>query len=138
MPQLRFLLVLFACGWLLAALWLVLMARLLNHLVRQEPAAYETLGRPQMRWLLWSWPAPERASAPRLFLMANGRVEVTTLYSIDELAALARLVIWIALNRPKCELTRATKRQQRQLRVCGLGFLLCLGGVVLLAVLGSG
>jgi hypothetical protein len=138
MPQLRFLLVLFACGWLLAALWLVLMARLLNHLVRQEPAAYETLGRPQMRWLCWGSPTPERALAPRLFLMANGRVEVSTLYSIDELASLARLVIWIALNRPKLELTRATKRQQRQLRACGLGFLLCLGWVVLRAVLGSG
>jgi hypothetical protein len=138
MPQLRFLLVLFACAWLLAALWLVLMARLLNQLCNQDPAAYETLGRPQMRWLWWSWPTPERALAPRLFHMANGRVDVSTLYSIDELASLARLVIWIALDRPKLELTRATKCQQRQLRVCGLGFLLCLGGVVLLAVLGSG
>jgi hypothetical protein len=138
MPQLPFLLVLFACGWLLAALWLVLMARLLNQLCHQDPAAYETLGRPQMRWVRWSWPTPKRASAPRLFLMANGRVEVSTLYSIDELAVLVRLVIWIALNRPKLELTRATKRQQRQLRACGLGFLLCLGWVVLHAVLGSG
>ncbi len=137
MPQLRFLLVLFACAWLLAALWLVLMARLLNQLCHQDPAAYETLGCPQMRWLWWSWPTPQRASAPRLFLMANGRVEVSTLYSIDELASLARLVIWIALNRPKLELTRATKRQQRQLSACGLGFLLFLVGVVLLAVLGS-
>jgi hypothetical protein len=91
-----------------------------------------------MRWLWWGWPTPERGSAPRLFLKANGSVELSTLYSIDELASLSRLAIWIALNRPKLALARATKRQQRQLRACGIGFLLCLGGVVLFAALGSG
>jgi hypothetical protein len=138
MSQLSSLLLLFACGWLLAALWLVLMARLLNQLFRHDPASYEALGRPQMRWLWLSWPASKRRAAPRLFLRANGSVELSTLYSIDELASLLRLVIWIALNCPKLELARATKRQQRQLRACGLGFLLCLAGVVLLAALGSG
>ena len=138
MSLLSSLLLLFACGWLLAALWLVLMARLLNQLFRHDPGAYEALGRPQMRLLWWSWPTPERGSAPRLFLKAKGSVELSTLYSINELASLSRLAIWIALNRPKLELARAAKRQQRQLRVCGLGFLLCLCGVVLLAALGSG
>jgi hypothetical protein len=138
MSLLSTLLLLFACGWLLAALWLVLMARLLNQLFRHDPAAYEALGCPQMRWLWWSWPTPERGSAPRLFLKANGSIELSTLYSIDELASLSRLAIWIALNRPKLALARATKRQQRQLRACGIGFLLCLGGVFLFAALGSG
>ncbi len=114
------------------------MARLLNQLFRHDPAAYEALGRPQMRWLWWSWPTPERGSAPRLFLKAKGSIELLTLYSINELASLSRLAIWVALNRPKLELARATKCRQRQLRACGLGFLLCLGGVVLLAALGSG
>ncbi len=44
MSLLASLLLLFACGWLLAALWLVLMARLLNQLFRYEPGAYEALG----------------------------------------------------------------------------------------------
>ena len=135
MSLLYSLLLLFACGWLLAALWLVLMARLLDHLFCHDPGAYEALGRPQMRWLWWSWPTPQRCSAPRLFIKAKGSLELTTLYSINELASLSRLATWIALNRPKLELARGTKRQQRQLRACGLGFLLCLGGVVLLAAL---
>ena len=138
MSQLSFLLVLFACGYLLAVLWLVLMARLLNQLFRHDPAAYEALGRPQMRWLWWTWPTPERGSAPRLFLKASGSVELLTLYTVDEFTSLARLTSWIALNRPRLELVRTTKRQQRQLRACGLVFLLCLGGVVLLAAWGSG
>jgi hypothetical protein len=138
MSQLAPLLVLFACGWLLASLWLLLMARMLNQLFRHDSGAYEALGRPQMHWLWWNWPTAEKGAAPRLFLRGNGGLELSTLYSVDELASLSRRAIWIALNHPKLVLARTTKRQQRQLRVCGLGFLLCLGGVVLLAALGPG
>ena len=138
MSQLSILLLLFACGWLLAVLWLVLIARLLNQLFRHDPAAYEALGRPQMRWLWWNWPTQELSSAPRLFLKASGRVELLTLYTVDEFMAIARLTSWIVLNRPRLELSRTTKHKQRQLRACGLVFLLCLGGVVLLAAWGSG
>ena len=110
MSQLSLLLVLFACGFLLAVLWLVLMARLLNQLFRHDPAAYEALGRPQMRWLWWTWPTPERGSAPRLFFKASGSVELLTLYTVDIFTSLARLTSWIALNRPRLELVRTTKR----------------------------
>jgi hypothetical protein len=131
-------LLLVACGWLLAVLWLVLMARLLNQLFRADPAAYAALGRPVMRWLWWSWPTPERGLAPRLFAQANGSLQLSTVYSLDEVASISRLAIWIALNRPNLAVTRVTKRQQRRLRACGVGFLLCFLGVVLVAVLGAG
>jgi hypothetical protein len=50
MTDLAPLLLLFACGWLLACLWLVRMGRLRNQLSRNEPAAYSALGKPLMRW----------------------------------------------------------------------------------------
>jgi hypothetical protein len=131
-------LLLVACGWLLAVLWLVLLARLLNQLFRADPAAYAALGRPVMRWLWWSWPTPKRGLAPRLFVQANVSLQLSTMYSLDEVASISRVVIWMALNRPSFAVTRVTKRQQRRLRACGIGFLLCFLGVVLVAVLGSG
>jgi hypothetical protein len=130
-------LLLFACGWLLAALWLVLMARLLNQLCRGDPDVYNALGCPVMRWLWWSWPAPDRGAPPRLFVQPTGNLELATQYSLDEVFVISRLAIWIALNRPNLDVNRVTKRQQRRLRACGLGFLLCLFVVVLLAVVGS-
>ena len=60
------------------------------------------------------------------------------MYSVDEVGAIARVSIWIVLNRPKLAVSRATRRQQQRLRVCAIGFVLCLLGVVLLAVQGSG
>ena len=138
MIRLAPLLLLFASGWLLAVLWLVLMARLLNQLFRVDPAAYAALGRPVMRWLCWSWPTPEPGLAPRLFVKANGSLQLSTMYLLDEVGSISRLAIWIALNRPNLVVARATTRQQRRLRACGIGFLLCFLGVVLVAVLGSG
>ena len=137
MTGLTALLLLFACGWLLAVLWLVLMARLLNQLFCSDPAAYVALGRPVMRWLWWSWPSPDRGSAPRLFVQTTGGFELATLYSIKEVASISRVAIWIVLNSPNLTVNRVTKRQQRRLRACGLGFVLFLLGVVLLVVLGS-
>jgi len=132
------LLLLFASGWLLASLWLVLIGRLLNELSRNEPAAYAALGKPVMRWLWWRWPASAPGSGPRLFLQARGRVDLATMYSVDEMGAIARVALWIVLNRPKLAVCRATRRQQQWLRACAIGFVLCLLGVVLLVVLGSG
>jgi len=132
------LLLAFACGWLLACLWLVLMGRLLNELSRNEPAAYAALGKPVMRWLWWRWPASAPGSGPRLFLQARGRVDLATMYSVDEMGAIARVALWIVLNRPTLAVSRATRRQQQRLRACAIGFVLCLLGVVLLVVLGSG
>ena len=51
MTSLAPLLLLFFSGWLLGGLWLVLMARLLTQLSRNDPAAYGALGQPVMRWL---------------------------------------------------------------------------------------
>jgi len=59
------------------------------------------------------------------------------MYSVDEVGAIARVAIWIVLNRPKLAVSRSTRRQQQRLRVCAIGFLLCLLGVVVLALLGS-
>ena len=138
MTDLAPLLLLFACGWLLACLWLVQMGRLLNQLSRNDPAAYAALGKPVMRWLWWSWPASAPGSGPCLLLQARGRVDLATMYSVDEVGAIARVAIWIVLNRPKLAVSRATRRQQQRLRVCAIGFVLFLLGVVLLAVKGSG
>lgn len=117
------------------ALWLVLMARLLNHLCRLEPAAYAALGRPVMLWLWWRWPASAPASGLRLFLQARGRLDVSTLYSVNEVGSIARVALWIVFNRPTLAVSRATRRQQQRLRACAIGFVLCLLGVVLLAFL---
>ena len=138
MTDLAPLLLLFACGWLLACLWLVLMGRLLNQLSRNEPAAYAALGKPVMRWLWWRWPESAPGSGPCLLLQARGRLDVSTPYSVDEVGSIARVALWIVLNRPNLAVSRATRRQQQRLRACAIGFVLCLLGVVLLAVLGSG
>ena len=130
-------LLLFACGWLLAVLWLVLMGRLLNQLSRNDPAAYAALGKPVMRWLWWHWPVSAPSSGPRLRLQARGRLDVSTLYSVDEVGAIARVALWIVVNRPNLEVSRATRRQQQSLLACAIGFVLCLLGVVLLGLLGS-
>ena len=127
----------FVSGWLLASLWLVLIGRLLTQLSRNEPAAYAALGKPVIRWLWWSWPASAPHKGSRLFLQARGRVDLATLYSVDEVGAIARVAIWIVLNRPKLAVSYATRRQQQQLLACAIGFVLCLLGVVLLALLGS-
>jgi len=138
MTDLAPLLLPFACGWVLACLWLVLMGRLLNQLSRNEPAAYAALGKPVMRWLWWRWPASAPGSGPRLLLQARGRLDLSTMYSVEEVGAIARVAVWIVLNRPKLAVSRATRRQRQRLRVCAFGFVLCLLGVVLLALLGSG
>jgi len=132
------LLLVFACGWLLACLWLVLIGRLLNQLSRNDPAAYVALGKPVMRWLWWRWPASARSGAPRVVLQVQGRLDLTTLYSVDAAASIARLARLIALNSPQLEMSLATQRQQQRLRACGVAFVLCLCFVVALAVLGAG
>jgi len=91
-----------------------------------------------MRWLWWRWPASAPGSGPRLFLQARGRVDLATMYSVEEMGAIARVTLWIVLNRPKLAVSRATRRQPQRLRVCAIGFVLCLLGVVLLVALGSG
>ena len=138
MTDLAPLLLLFACGWLLACLWLVLMGRLLNQLSRNDPAAYAALGKPVMRWLWWRWPASAPCSGPRLLLQARGRLDLSTMYSVEEVGSIAKVALWIVLNRPNLAVSRTTRRQQQQLLACAFGFVLCLLGVVLLALLGSG
>ena len=138
MTDLAHLLLVFACGWLLACLWLVLMGRLLTQLSRNEPAAYAALGKPVMRWLWWRWPASAPSSGPRLLLQARGRLDLSTTYSVEEVGAIAKVALWIVLNRPNLAVSRTTKRQQQQLLACAIGFALCLLGVVLVTLLGSG
>ena len=137
MADLAPLLLLFACGWLLACLWLVLMGRLLNQLSRNDPAAYAALGKPVMRWLRWRWPASSPRSGPRLLLQARGRLDLSTMYSVEEVGAIAKVALWIVLNRPNLAVRHATRRQRQQLLGCAIGFVLCLLGVVLLGLLGS-
>ena len=138
MTDLAPLLLLFVCGWLLACLWLVLMGRLLNQLSRNEPAAYAALGKPVMRWLWWRWPESVPGSGPRQLLQARGRLDLSTMYSVEEVGSISKVALWIVLNRPKLAVSRATRRQQQQLLGCAIGFVLCLLGFVLLALLGSG
>ena len=132
------LLLLFACGWLLACLWLVLMGRLLNQLSRNEPAAYAALGKPVMRWLWWRWPAFAPCGGPPLSIQARGRLDLSTMYSLEEVGSIAKVSLWIVLNRPNFAVSLTTRRQQQQLLACAIGFVLCLLGGVLLALLSSG
>ena len=132
-------LLVFACGWLLAGLWLVLTSKLLNQLFRNDPEAYAALGSPVMRWLWWSWPTPKKGRPPFLSLtgLAQKRLELRTMYAPDEVGSISKVAIWIFSNRPKLEVSRTTKRQQRRIRVCGLGFAACLVGALVLAALAS-
>ena len=60
------------------------------------------------------------------------------MYSVEEVGSIAKVALWIVLNRPNLAVSRTTRRQQQQLLACAFGFVLCLLGVVLLALLGSG
>ncbi|MBW0167532.1 MAG: hypothetical protein KXJ49_08535 [Vulcanococcus sp.] len=114
------------------------MSRLLNQLSRNDPAAYVALGKPVMRWLWWSWPASAPSSGPRLLLQARGRLDLATMYYVEEVGSITKVALWIVLNRPNLAVSRTTRRQQQQLLACAIGFVLCLLGVLLVALLGSG
>ncbi|MBM5784338.1 MAG: hypothetical protein FJ076_05725 [Cyanobacteria bacterium K_DeepCast_35m_m1_288] len=90
-----------------------------------------------MRWLWWRWPESAPGSRPRLLLQARGRLDVSTLYSVDEVGSIARVALWIVLNRPNLAVRRTIRLQQQQLLACAIGFVLCLLGVVLLALMAS-
>ena len=130
------LLVLFALSWLLALLWLLLTARLLQRLANQEPEAYAALGSPVMRWLWWSWPEQRQGLPPHLSLTAllQSRVDLQTLYAPAEVGSMLRLGRWILLNQPRLAAGGKTRRLQRQLRLCAVGFAIGLAGVVVLGL----
>ena len=130
------LLILFGLGWLLALLWLLLMAQLLQRLVHQEPEAYAALGSPVMRWLWWSWPEQRQGLPPFLSLTAlmQSRVELQTLYAPAEIGSMLQLGRWILLNQPLLAVSRKTLRLQRQLRLCAVVFAIGLAGVVVLGI----
>ena len=132
------LLPLMAITWLLAGLWLMLTARLLQHLVQHDLEAYNALGRPVMRWLWWSWPTPRSGLPPFVSLtgLAQGQLQLKTLYPIDEIQALLRLNRWILLNRPRLRVSPTARRLQRQLRGCALAFVLGLIATVAWAAVG--
>ena len=130
------LLAVFGLTWLLALLWLVLMARLHRCLLESDSALYEQLGRPVMRWLWWSWPQPRQGPGPFVSLGAlfRGSVELNTHYSPDEIKASFKLLRWIVASRPRPSSSRPVRRLQRQLRLCGSGCLLGLISVLVLAI----
>jgi len=97
------------------------MGRLLNQLSRNEPAAYAA-----------------REAGDALVLQARGRLDSSTMYIVEEVGTIARIALWIVLNRPNLAVRRTIRLQQQQLLAYAIGFVLCLLGVVLLALLGSG
>lgn len=132
------LLPLVAITWLLAALWLVLTARVLQQLAQHDLESYIALGRPVMRWLWWSWPTPRPGLPPFLSLggLAQGQLQLKTLYPIDEIPSLLRLLRWILLSRPPLSVSPTVRRLQRQLRGCALAFVLALAATVVRAAVG--
>jgi hypothetical protein len=126
----------FGLAWLLALVWLTLMPQLLQRLAHQDPEAYDTLGRPVMRWLWWSWPNAGQGLPPFLSLtgLLKGRVELQTLYTPAEVGSMLRLGGWILFNRPRLAVGRATRRLQLQLRLCALGFGLAMAGLLALGL----
>ena len=60
------------------------------------------------------------------------------MYIVEEVGAIARVALWIVLNRPNLAVRRTIRLQQQQPLVDAIGFVLCLLGVVQLALLGSG
>ena len=123
----------FGALWLLALLWLVLIARLQCCLFTTDLPLYEQLGRPVMRWLRWSWPEQRAGPAPGVDVLglSQGQLNLTTRYGIDEVRSALRLLVWIVVNRPRSSSSAQARRLQRQLRWCG-GSL--LGGFILLLV----
>ena len=136
MTALQPLLLLFGLTWLLAALWLALMARLLQQLHRQDPEAYAALGSPVMRWLWWCWPSPRDGLPPFVSLtdLSQGRLTLTTQYRPAEIGSMLGLLGWVLRDRPRLQVSLASRRLQTQLRLSALGFGLGFAGVLLLAV----
>jgi hypothetical protein len=125
-----------ALTWLLALLWLVLLLRLHNRLFQADPELYELLGRPVMRWLWWSSPEPSSDGPIMLNLAAltRGAIELQTLSTPEQIRSALRLLRWIVQSRPRPSQDASCRRLQRQLRLCGVGFLLGFGLVVLVAI----
>lgn len=136
MSALQPLLLLFGLTWLLAALWLALVARLLQQLHRHDPEAYAALGRPVVRWLWWCWPTPRDGQPPFVSLtgLTQRRLTLTTLYGPAEIGSMLRLLRWVLRDRPRLNVSLASRRLQAQLRLCALGFGLGFAGVLMLAV----
>ena len=131
--------VVFGLSWLLAMLWLALMARLLQRLVEQDPALYDLLGKPVMRFLGGTYPGA-RSGTGGTFVslsgLSQGQVDLRIHYGLDEVAAAARLWGWIVFSRPRPSTDRDVRRLQRQLRLCGGGCLLGLVALFWMAIQG--
>lgn len=136
MTSMQPLLLLFGLTWLMAALWLALMARLLQQLHRHDPEAYAALGSPVMRWLWWCWPTPQQGLPPFISLtgLSQRRLELSTRYSPAEIGSIMRLLLWVLRDRPRLSVSRASLRLQAQLRLSALGFVLGFAGLLLMAV----
>jgi hypothetical protein len=115
---------------LFAGLWLVTMARFLSRVARSEPAAYESLGRPVMRFLMWNVPADPSADAPHRLVVGPGGIDAQTCYTPEQVHATLRLIGWIVrggygeLSDPAC------RRLGVLLRVLALVFPLVVLGTM--------
>ena len=119
---------------LFAGLWLVTMARFLARFARSEPAAYESLGRPVMRLLMWNIPGDPGADAPQRVVIGAGGIDAQTYYTPEQVRATFNLVGWIVrggygtLSDPLC------RRLGALLRVLALVFPLILLGTIAVMV----
>ena len=129
---------LFSLTWLLAMLWLLLIARLLRSLVQNDRPLYDQLGRPVMRGPGWTIPAarPGPGGFVSLSGLSEGKLELRSFYGLDELVAAVRLWRWIVVSKPRTSHAPEVSRLQRQLRLCGSGFLLGLVALLWMAMRG--
>ena len=135
----QLLIAVFAVSWLLAMLWLVLIARLLRRLVEHDQALYALLGKPVMRLPGGTFPGRHSGTGGTfvsLSGLSQGQVDLRVHYGLDELLAAARLWAWIVFSRPRPSTDRHARRLQRQLRLCGGGCLLGLVALFWMAIQG--
>ena len=115
---------------LFALAWLATMVRFLTRFARSEPAAYDALGRPVMRFLMWNIPAGPPADAPHRLVVGPGVIDAQTYYTPEQVHATLRLISWIVrggygeLSDPAC------RRRGVLLRVLALVFPLVLLGTM--------
>ncbi|MCB1748600.1 MAG: hypothetical protein KDK06_15580 [Gammaproteobacteria bacterium] len=121
---------------LLAAGWLVVMARLLLRLVEHEPKIYAALGRPVLRVLYWEIPDEERHARglQAAVVRSDGEHRARRRdYTPEELRRVSNLLEFIAVGRFRMMHDAEARRLAEWLRTILALFPLGLAGFLVFA-----
>lgn len=114
----------------IVAAWLFLMMRFLDRFARVETAAWESLGRPVMRFLGKNIPSDPAADAPHRIAVGTGGLDAQTYYTPEQSKAAFRLFGWILLGKYRDLSDTGCRRLGTILRVLALVFPFAIAGSV--------